>query len=120
MLFVRQLAIFKMDAFALGKKRHFNRVRPDFGSSGSRTLSLFICHKSLLILQSQRPTTHDQRRFYSNSAFAIGCGAVGPSPVSASSIVLPFNAVVTAVSIINSACRVVPLFNASIALRITS
>ena len=45
---------------------------------------------------------------YSNSAFATGCGAVGPSPKSVSSIFLPFSVDETAVSIINSASRVVP------------
>src|ERR1700685_4159548 len=65
-----------------------------------------------------KPYSAQDDKTYSNSAFAMGCGAVGPSPRSVSSIFLPFSAVETAVSIIISANRIVPWFSVSIALRI--
>src|ERR1700722_7253245 len=128
MIFIRQFAVLELNRLALGQKRDLYRVFAGsiIGQSAS-SLCLFFCHDCSCISPCAslcflwlgfENLNHRGHRGYSNSAFAMGCGAVGPSPRSVSSMFLPFSAVETAVSIIISANRIVPWFSGSIALRI--
>src|SRR5437667_151463 len=103
MVFVGQLAVLELYGLAFGHEHDFNRVLAGCINNSRRTGLCFLFSHSCS---------------YSNSAFATGCGASGPSPTSAPSIVLPFKAVDTALSIISSARCVVPSLSASMALRI--
>src|SRR5205809_1103885 len=86
MVFVGQLAVLELHGLASRHEHNFHRVLAAcINNSSPAALCFFFCHQCS----------------YSNSAFATGCGASGPSPTSAPSIVLPFKAVDTAVSIIS-------------------
>src|ERR1700739_1196933 len=113
MILIGQLAVLELHGLAFGQERDLNRVfAGSFFSRHAGSLCFFFCHFQPQSLVIKLKFVH------SNSAFAIGCGAVGPSPKSVSSMFLPFSAEETALSIINSANRVVPWFKASMALRI--
>src|SRR5204863_2685639 len=112
------LAVFKLHGLAVGQEGDLHGVFAGgvFGQ-GAGSLCLFFCHTCslLCVLRVFRGQFkifnhrgHTGHGGYSNSALAMGCGAVGPSPRSVSSMVLPFSAEDTAVSIISSARRIVP------------
>src|SRR5271154_1736087 len=126
MVFVGQFAVLELHRLALGQKRDRHRVfAGSFHCCRSPALRLFFFHTdspalyfSASFVFRERRTANDEWLPHSNSALATGCGASGPSPISASAIVLPFSAVETAVSIISSARRIVPWLSASMDLRI--
>src|SRR5947207_1106666 len=103
MVLVGQLAVLELHRLASWHEHDFHRVLARcFDGRRRAGLCLLFSHSCS----------------YSNSAFATGCGASGPSPISVPSIVLPFKTVDTAVSIISSARCVVPSLSASMAFRI--
>src|SRR6266567_1307692 len=103
MVFVGQLAVLELHRLASRHEHNFHGVLAGcINNSRPAGLCFLFSHSCS----------------YSNSAFATGCGASGPSPTSAPSIVLPFKTVDTAVSIISSARCVVPSLSASMAFRI--
>src|SRR5580704_17566365 len=98
-VFVRQLAVIKFHGFAFGQKRDLHRV---FSWSIRGCRACAVC----LFFSHSYSCAAGVRLGYSKSAFATGCGASRSSPRSASSMVLPFRAVLTAVSIMSSASRI--------------
>ena len=109
-IFVGQFAVLELHGLAFGQKRDltvFSCFRRGRLRSMCRLLVFFLLtftrssvslcvpcvalplRRSRLTCRGRR---RDTRRYYSNSAFAMGCGAVGPSPRSVSSMFLPFSA----------------------------
>jgi len=113
-VFVRQLAVLELHHLTFGQEGDLDRIfagsffggRP--GALGFFLVTFFCSRKSSNWQLAFGQLLIANCSSYSNSAFAMGCGAVGPSPMSASSMVLPFSTVETALSIISSASRVVP------------
>src|SRR5690242_8713792 len=105
-VFVIELAVLEFDGAAFRHEGDTHGVGIGLDGGGAGVLIFFFVHKNSLLPLA-----------YLISAGAIGCGASGPSPRFACSMVLPFRAEATAESIISSARRMVPWFSASMALR---
>src|SRR5205085_791969 len=110
---IGQLPFFKLEGLVRRHERHANCIRTRLfhrGDSLTAAFAFVIGHKN----------SFSSYRLCSNSAGAMGWGAVGPSPTSESAlfIVLPLIASDTAESIMSSARCIVPSFRASMAARI--
>ncbi len=82
-ILVGQLAVLELNRLALGKERDLHRVLARSFNVAVPAPDFSLLPFALLISTFLTTETDANDLLYSNSALATGCGAFGPSPMSA-------------------------------------